>query len=429
MKVALVYPEVYDLARFGEKRKEFPPFGILYLAAVLEQNNYEVVIFKVNQDNMSINFQGFDLVGISIPSSATFSMVKEMRFNSSYSKSATIVSGGVHASFYPEATLKELQTDAVAIGCGEKTILEIVKAHGSKNFSHINGIAYLSGQTVVYTPKRVIEDSIDWLPLPARHLLDESDFIMSDRLANTNLRMTHIMLSRGCPFSCRFCAVMQKRIQYRSSANIRVELEHLKQKYRIEGFAVVDDNFVVNKKMVREACAAITGLGLSWSALSRIDTVDYELLQVMHDAGCIELKFGVESGSEKMLEAMGKNISRNQIRRTITLAYAVGIMVKIFLVHGFPGENLASTKETISLLRDIRHMVNRVSLFRFVPLPGSYVFENPDLFDLKVPKNISDWGKFHIYHNNYHWWGNKKQFQEMELAYQELLTFVNDHWS
>jgi radical SAM superfamily enzyme YgiQ (UPF0313 family) len=264
--------------------------------------------------------------------------------------------------------------------------------------------------------------------MPARHLLDESDFIMSNRLANTDRRMTHIMLSRGCPFSCHFCAVMQKKVQYRSGANIRIELEHLKQIYRIEGFAVVDDNFVVNKRMVREACGAISDLGLPWSALSRVDTVDYELLRVMHDAGCIELKFGVESGSERMLEAMGKNISRNQIRKTITLAHAAGIMVKVFLVHGFPGENLSSTRETISLLKDVGHMVDRVSLFRFVPLPGSHVFRNPTLFDLKVPGDILDWGKFHIYHNNYHWWGNDEQFQEMELAYRELLKFVSDHW-
>lgn len=221
---------------------------------------------------------------------------------------------------------------------------------------------------------------------------------------------------------------MQKRIQCRSGSNIRMELEHLKLKYKIGGFAIVDDNFVVNKNMVRNVCEAIGDLGLRWSALSRVDTVDYELLEIMRNAGCIELKFGVESGSERMLRAMGKNISGNQIRKAITLASSVGIQVKIFLVHGFPGENLASTQETISLLKDIEPMVDRVSLFRFVPLPGSYVFKNPNLFDLNIPKHISDWGKFHIYHNNYHWWGSKEDFQQVEFAYQGLRRFIADHW-
>ena len=428
MKVALVYPEVYDLARFKEQRKEFPPFGVLYLAAFLEKNHFNVNIFKISKDNTQCDFRGYDVVGFSIPSSATYGIVKEARFKSLYSRNSTVAVGGVHPSFYPEQTLANFQADVIAIGSGEKTLLEIVRAHATKDFSHIRGICYPEEQSNIITPKRFTEESLDLFPLPARHLLDESDFIMSNRLAKTGPRMTHVMLSRGCPFSCHFCAVMQKRIQYRSGGNIRLELEHLKRKYKIDGFAVADDNFVVNKSIVRNVCEAIGGLGLRWSALSRVDTVDYELLETMRDAGCLELKFGVESGSERMLQSMGKNISGNQIRKSITLAYSVGIQIKIFLVHGFPGENFASTRETLSLLKDIKHMVNRVSLFRFVPLPGSYVFKNPELFNLTIPKHISDWGIFHIYHNDRHWWGNKGDFRQMELAYQELRKFIADYW-
>jgi radical SAM superfamily enzyme YgiQ (UPF0313 family) len=428
MKVALVYPEVYDLARFKEQRKEFPPFGVLYLAAFLEENHFEVDIIKVSQDSTRCDFRGYDVIGFSIPSSVTYDTVKEARFKSLYSGNPTIVVGGVHPSFYPKETLVDFQADVIAIGSGEKTLMEIVQAHGDRNFSQISGISYPKERSIVTNPKRTLESSIDWLPLPARHLLDESDFVMSNRLARTGVRMTHVMLSRGCPFSCHFCAVMQKRVQYRSGSNVRMELEHLKHEYGIGGFAVVDDNFVVNGNVVRNVCEAIGDLGLYWSALSRVDTVDYELLETMHDAGCVELKFGVESGSERMLRAMGKNISGNQIRKAITLASSVGIQVKIFLIHGFPGENLASTQETISLLKDIGHMVDRVSLFRFTPLPGSYVFRNPGLFDLNVPEHVVDWGKFHIYHNRHHWWGSKEDFQHMELAYQELREFIADHW-
>ncbi len=129
---------------------------------------------------------------------------------------------------------------------------------------------------------------------------------MNNRLAGTDIRMTHVLLSRGCPFSCRFCAVQQKKVQFRCGENIRRELEQLVQKYNIEGFAIVDDNFVVNRKMVMNVCKSVKDLDLHWSALSRVDTVDHDLLQSMYDAGCIELKFGVESGSEQLLRAMGK---------------------------------------------------------------------------------------------------------------------------
>ena len=428
MKIALVYPEVYDLARFKEKRKEFPPFGVLYLAAILEENSINVDIVKIGKEKTQCDFRSYDMVGFSIPSSATYGIVKDSRYRSIYSKDCIIAVGGVHASFYPQQTLLDLKVDVIAVGNAEKTILEIIRARNAKDFSSIMGVCYLKDNLPCLNQERPFDSDIDWLPLPARHLLDESDFIMSDRLANVETKMVHIMMSRGCPFSCRFCAVMQKRVQYRSGKSVEEELNHLKTKYQIGGFAVVDDNFVVNKKRVIEICNSIKDLNLKWSALSRVDTVDYELLENMQNSGCIELKFGVESGSERILSAMGKNISCSQIRNAITLTKSLGIMVKVFLVHGFPGENMSSTNETIRLLKEISHMVTRVSLFRFVPLPGSFVFNNAKMFNLNILEHDMAWEGYHIYHNHRHWWGDREDFREMEKSYHELKEFVDDTW-
>ena len=428
MNVALVYPEVYDLARFKENRKEFPPFGVLYLASILEEKFISVDIIKIGKEKTCCNFQSYDVVGFSIPSSATYGIVKDSRYKSLYSRDCTIAVGGVHASFYPQQTLIDLKADVVAVGSGEKTILEIVQAHNTKNFSLIKGVCYLRDNLPYLNQERLLDNDINWLPLPARHLLDESDFIMSNRLANIERKMAHIMMSRGCPFSCRFCAVMQRKMQYRSGESVAMELSHLKTKYRIDGFAVVDDNFVVKRKCVEEICNSIRHLDLKWSALSRVDTVDYELLESMQSSGCIELKFGVESGSDSMLSAMGKNISCSQIRNAIALTNSLGIMVKVFLVHGFPGENLSSTHETINLLKEIATMVDRVSLFRFVPLPGSFVFNNAKMFGLNISEHDMAWEGYHIYHNHRHWWGNSDDFREMEKSYHELKRFVCDTW-
>ena len=116
MQIALTYPEVYDLARFKEKRKEFPPFGVLYLAAVLEKEGYNVVIFKINPEQESFDFRGFDIVGFSTPSSATYNLTKKARFSSIYSEGVTIAVGGIHAGFYPEMTIRNLEADVLAIG-------------------------------------------------------------------------------------------------------------------------------------------------------------------------------------------------------------------------------------------------------------------------------------------------------------------------
>ena len=428
MKIAIVYPEVYDIARFGKKRKEFPPFGVLYLATIVSaQNEMEVEVFSVESDKEILDFTKFDVVAFSIPSSVTYEIIKYVRFNGVYANDTFIIAGGVHATIFPEQTLRNLKMHAVCIGNGEDAILELLREKETRQFSHIKGVCYLSEGNVVFTEKRSLKKNLDHLPtIPARHLLPDPDFIMTNRLSNTNLKMTHVMICQGCPFLCNFCASQQKQMQYRSEWHIHQELQYLKDNHGIEGFAVVGDNFLVNKRRVHKICESISSLGLKWSTLSRVDTVDYDSLEVMHDAGCIEIKFGVESGSELILKAMGKGISVNQIYNTIKMTYSVGIKVKAFIIHGYPGENIETTQETISMLDNLSDMIERVSLFRFVPLPGSRVYGQAKENRLIIAEN--DWNNCHIHHNTNHWWGNSEDFAVVEKSYRQLDKFIFEKW-
>ena len=209
-------------------------------------------------------------------------------------------------------------------------------------------------------PARPLMRDIDQLPLPARHLLPAGNVILTDRLAGTDLRMAHVMFSRGCPFPCSFCAAGQTRIQYRGGASARTELEHLIDAYGIQGFAIVDDNFIVSKAKVVDICDHIIGLGLRWSALSRVDTVDPPLLAKMAASGCIEVKYGMESGSERLLKAMRKNTTQSKIRAAVHAAADAGIAAKVFIIHGFPGENDQTTDETIRLLTELAASIARI---------------------------------------------------------------------
>lgn len=429
MKVAVVYPEVYNLGRFQERRRELPPFGALYLAAAMESDNITVRVFKASPSaDTSLDLRDFDAVAFSIPSSVTYSLMRRARFDSIYSERALIMAGGLQPSLYPEQTLLDMRPDVIGIGPGEETILELLQQSETRRFHKVDGICYLDNSVPRRTRQRKLKRDISHIPLPARHLLEESDFIMHNRLAGTNLRMTHILSSRGCPFDCRFCACPQKKMQFRSGYSIRTELEHLVRNYDIEGFVIVDDNFTVNRDRVSDVCNAIRDLHLKWSLLSRVDTVDYELLEPMRTAGCIEIKFGMESGSEELLREMGKNITRAHIRSAVTQAFSVGIKVKVFLLHGFPGENSETTEDTISLLDDLSPMISRVSLFRFVPLPGSYVYENASDFNLLVPQQGNYWDNYHINHNQLHWWGSEQDYDIMTQAYNRLNTFVERTW-
>lgn len=234
MKVLLIYPNVLDLARFKEKRKEFPPFGVLYLAAVAEREGYEVEIRDVTLGE-SLDLKKYDVIGFSIPSSATYGIIREVRFRSQYKEGAKILVGGVHPTLYPIETLKDLRPDILVAGEGEDVFIEIldsIKKNGS--IYRIKGVYFLENEHVSFSGKRQVSRDIDWLPaLPARHLLPEESFIMDDRLSDTDIRMAHVMFSRGCPFPCAFCAAAGTKIQYRSGWHAQQELTALKDRYDI----------------------------------------------------------------------------------------------------------------------------------------------------------------------------------------------------
>jgi radical SAM superfamily enzyme YgiQ (UPF0313 family) len=433
MNVAVVYPEVYDLARFKEKRKEFPPFGVLYLSAIIEQAGHGVQVFKVVPGDESLDLRAFDAVAFSIPSSATYGIMKKARFTSLYFGDPLLMVGGVHVNFYPEKSLADFEVDVAGIGECEETILELLATGKKRAFSAILGVAYPRNGSIIKTGPRALIGEIDKLPLPARHLFPEGDLIMTDRLAETDIRMAHVMFSRGCPFPCRFCAAAQTRMQYRSGNSARTELVHLMEQYSVGGFSVVDDNFVVNKKKVLDVCEQIKDLNLQWSALSRVDTVDENLLSNMRAAGCIEIKYGVESGSTRILNAMRKNITLDDIRNALRFAQRANINSKIFIIHGYPGENMNTTIQTLQLLKEQRSLISRVSLFRFVPLPGTYVYSHPEDFDLhgtdRDPDWRDDWERYHIYHNDRHWWGTAKDFEEVNRSYALLKDFIDNNWT
>lgn len=433
MRVALLYPEVYDMARFKEHRKEFPPFGILYLAAVVEQAGHEVAIKKVTPYETTLELSEFDAVGFSLASSATYGFMREARERSSIREDALVMVGGVHCNFYPQESIIDFRAHVAADGESEEAISEILQRAEDKTFHDLAGVLWYDGTELRHERARPLLRNIDELPLPARHLLPVDDFVIADRLARTDIRMAHVMFSRGCPFPCSFCAAGQTRIQYRSGASARRELTHLIDSYGIEGFAIVDDNFIVNKNKVRDICEHIADLGLRWSALSRVDTIDEQLLGKMAKSGCIEIKYGMESGSEPLLRAMRKNTKQEQIKRAVRATVDAGIEAKVFIIHGFPGEDAETTSDTMRLLAELGSDLSRVSLFRFVPLPGTQVYDQADVYGVRgthpQPDWDGDWSKFHIHHNNRHWWGTDAQWATVEDSYRRLRAFVEENWN
>ncbi|MBU1667484.1 B12-binding domain-containing radical SAM protein [bacterium] len=434
MKIAIIYPEMLELARFKNNRKEFPPFGPMILASILEEKGYTVNILKITNTKYTLDLSNYNIVAFSISASASFDIFSNCRFSSIISeKSQLLIAGGIHAQLFPEQTLYNLQLHAVCYSEGEQTILELVDAHiGYRNFRDVSSIVYKDYNEQIVKTLEAIPKKINLQPLPARHLLPREDIFLQGRLPDSNLLLAHTLFNRGCSYKCAYCAVSETRISYRTGESCRRELQYLQENDGIDGFTIVDDNFIINKNRVRSICHSIQDLGLKWSALSRVDVIDESILKDMVKAGCIEIKLGVESGDESLLKKMNKNTTISQIEKALRLVKSYNINTTIMILHGFPGENKHTTMMTLKLLKENSALIDKITMTRFVPLPGTNVYENPNKYNVHGTHAFNGWdgkwNQFSIHFNNKHWWGNASDFSEMNNAYKTLEDFVLTNW-
>ena len=261
MNVALLYPEVYELARFKEARKEFPPLGVLNLAAAIERDGHLVKVFPVSPGEAGIDLSGFQAVGFSLSSSATVGVMRAARFDSLIDRSALVMVGGIHASLYPEQALDDFAADVACIGQCEEIIGAVLAAGPRRDFRGIPGAVWLGGVGLHRQPVARPPRSLDGVPLPARHLLPAEELVVTGGRPGTGRRITHVAFSRGCAFTCAFCAAGRTQVRYRSGPDARRELISLIEVYGIEGFAIVEDNFTIDRTAVIDISTSIAGSG------------------------------------------------------------------------------------------------------------------------------------------------------------------------
>lgn len=429
----MIYPEILEIARFENNRKEFPPFGPMLLAAILEEKGYEVKIIKITKKNFFLDLSSYDVVAFSITASVSFDIFKSCRFLSIIDKkSQLLIAGGIHAQLFPEQTLQELDLHAVCYSAGEETILEVLNAYvAGKEFNNVSSIVYFNTNKEIIKTLESSLLNIEKYPLPARHLLPQEDVFLKGRLPDSELLLAHVLFNRGCPYKCAYCVVSETRMSYRAGEHCKKELEELK-KTGIGGFAVIDDNFIVNKEKVRKICKSIETMELKWSALSRVDAIDESILSSLSEAGCIQIKLGIETGDGNLLKKMRKNTTIKQAEISLRLIKKYNISTTIMILHGFPGENRKTSERTLSFLKKNKKFIDKITMTRFVPLPGTSVHNNPIQYNLRGSHYFNgwngDWSKFSIHHNNSHWWGTSSDFSEMSNSYFMLEKFIRDNW-
>lgn len=347
----------------------YPMLGLLYLGAVLRDEGFEcqyVDLGSVEEtEEIIVPDADFHLISIL---SATYESCKKVIDSIG---SGFKVGGGFHASLFPTETLKDLNLDAVVVGEAEQVITDVLH---HKREGIING--------------GVIKD-LDSLPFPARELIPLYELrnlanIHGDTYKGDGASTT-LISSRGCPYRCSFCSKVlpqTRYVRYRSSRNVVDELEEVTSQFDIWHFRFVDDIFTVNRRRVYDLCALIKQrkLEIYWLCITRTDAVTANLLKTMYEAGCREIHFGIESGSQRLLNLMNKQTTIETNLKAIKKTKKAGLKVKTFLMYGFPTE----TEEDIELTKKFVEEVqpDKWTLSKFTLLPGSDMWQSPEKYGL-----------------------------------------------
>lgn len=397
MRILFVNPPVSKKDRYGALAAAgsySPPLALTNLAAVTRERGWETAIIdaqveELGHDETISRIDAFrpDIVGITsttstFPSGAELAeLVKEL------DRRITVIAGGVHVSALPERSLLEHRAiDAVVLGEGEETVAELVAAlkEGSP-LEEVRGLALRKGEKVVFTGPRPLIQDLDSLPLPAWEMLPRfprAYCIQTQSVAN--FPSTSVCTSRGCTGKCTFCdrRIFGSNLRAHSAPYVMALIKDLYHNHGVRDIQFEDDNFMLFKKRLFEVCDMIRAerLDLTWSCQARVDMVRLETLKKMKEAGCWMILYGVESGSERILKMMKKEISREKILRAIDLAHKAGIMCKGFFITGFLGEDRESLDETYEFIK--RAPFDDISLHYYTPFPGSPAYNSVERYGL-----------------------------------------------
>ncbi len=338
------------------------PLGLLYIAAVLERAGVVVEALDAAAEKLDIaatvrRVEHFkpDLIALGA-NTVVFEGAQELaRSLKGAMPAVPIVLGGYHVTLVPHEAMAEPCFDVGVIDEAEFTVAELVAHYqGRRSLDSVEGIVYREGGALRFTPPRKKLRKLDALPFPARHLLSPNLYkpVPVDEHAMPKFSM---VTSRGCPHACGFCQKSRSGYRSRKPRHVVDELEHLIRDFGARDIAFVDSLFCANKKRVMAICDEIIrrGVKISWTCSSRVEVVDKEMLQRMKDAGCWRTRFGVESGSDRVLEFISKGITKEKIRNAITWADEVGLRPKAFFMVGHMPDTPETIRETIDFAKSI----------------------------------------------------------------------------
>jgi anaerobic magnesium-protoporphyrin IX monomethyl ester cyclase len=389
MKVTLCYPSLLP----GRKPTYgLQPLGVLYIAAVLKRDGFDVNVIDADVDGLTIEEMVArilasepELVGLSLmtpqllTSLAVASLLKKAR------PELVVVLGGAHIDSTKDDVFKMADCfDAAIHGEGEYPLLEIcqhIRQHGPKDLETclegVSNVIYRdrTGKIVVHDSRSFLNE-LDDLPSVDYDLIDIHKYSIPTMAGKYVLSM---MLSRGCPFKCTFCdapITMGTKLRFWSTPRVLADIRHYVEKYGVTNFVFKDSTFTAKKKWAYEFCQALvdSGIKIKWRCNTRVNLVEPGLLELMKKAGCYVINFGVESGSPEILKRIKKEVDLKEVYDAHERCRKLGIRTYATFLMGNPGETAETAQQTIDLATSIRPSL--AMFFVSTAYPGTPMYDD-----------------------------------------------------
>lgn len=384
-----------------------PPLGLMYLASNLEKNNIYPKIVDLSgqpEGKWGELIGKADVFGMTIFSNSFNISRKIAKLAKKQNPKAIVVVGGPHPTSLPKQTLFYPEFDTVIMGEGEVEIVKLVNN-------------YYSGEKIPRIIKTErLENLVDFPP-PARHLVDLKEYHRNVE----GQKATSMITSRGCPFSCNFCCrdIHGNKVRFYSIDRVIEEVTEIK-KQGINSIIFYDDVFTLNVKgRLDEICRRLKPLDITFRCNGRVGVNKPEDYKTLKWAGCDEIAFGIESGSQKILDLVNKKVTVKQNEDAIKYAKKAGLRTKAYLMVGFPGETQETVNETKKFVE--RADPDKFTLFSFVPLPGCDVWKNPTKYS--IIELSKDWNQYFNISGQYE---GGVTFETKDLSKKEFLRLHND---
>jgi radical SAM superfamily enzyme YgiQ (UPF0313 family) len=356
MRVLLV---VYD----NDSYIHWFPQGLAYIAAVLKREEIKVEIF--NQDihhypdsylTEHLNKNNYDVVGVSVIA-GYYQYRKLLGLSDAINKSSKrpfYVLGGHGPAPEPEFFFQKTKADAIVIGEGENTIIDLLTAISlKKRLNKVKGIAYRENDKTFINPRRELIQDIDTIPFPAYELFPMEIYrLIRMPHCNSNDFVFPMLSGRGCTFKCNFCYRMDKGFRPRSTESIIEEIKLLKKNYGISYIAFSDELLMNSVSRTIEICEAFikNNMNIKWDCNGRLNYAKPHVLKLMKKAGCVFINYGIEAFDDQILKNMNKGLTTKQIVKGIEATLELGISPGFNIIFGNIGEDKTTLQKGMDFL-------------------------------------------------------------------------------